>query len=288
MADHAVMKDPALNALLMHGNFHIERHVADAMGAAHWHNHVEINLLLDGRMTYLFNGKQAHVAAGRLALFWAAIPHRSIDVTAGASLICIYLPLMDFLVLPVSRAARQAVMSGAFIADPAPDPADAAASERWVASWESDNEVQRRLVADEARLRIRRLLIDWSGETGTANATPDAAASGPIRHTERLSELINDHFAEQLSVARLAEMSGIHPSTANKSFRRVLGLPINEYIIRYRLARAMQRLADTDEPILQITFDCGFGSTSQFYEVFGRRVGMTPRQFRTKNRAAAI
>ena len=286
MANHAVMRDPTLNALLMRGSFHVERHVADAMSAAHWHNHVEINLLLDGHMTYLFNGKQAHVAAGRLAMFWAAIPHRTIDVSAGTSLICIYLPLMDFLVLPVSRTARQAVMGGTFIADPAPDPADMAASERWVAAWESGNEMQRHLAADEARLRIRRLLIDWSGG-GTAQTAPDAAASSPVRHTERLSELINAHFSEQLSVARLARMSGISPSTASKSFRQVLGLPINEYIIRYRLARAMQRLADTDDPILRITFDSGFGSTSQFYELFGRRVGMTPRQFRTKNRATA-
>ena len=44
----------------------------------------------------------------------------------------------------------------------------------------------------------------------------------------------------------------------------------------------MQRLADTDEPILQIAYDCGFGSTSQFYELFRKRIGATPRQFRAR------
>lgn len=31
----------------------VERHIADAMAAPHWHDHVELNLLMEGRMTYL-------------------------------------------------------------------------------------------------------------------------------------------------------------------------------------------------------------------------------------------
>ena len=126
MTDADRQSDAAINALLMRGGFHVERHVADAMGAAHWHNHVEVNLLLDGHMTYLFNGRQARVEAGRLVLFWAAIPHRTIDVAVGVPLVCVYLPLMDFLALPIGREARQSVMGGAFLADPSPDPADVA------------------------------------------------------------------------------------------------------------------------------------------------------------------
>ena len=44
--------------------FLIERHLADTMRTAHWHDHIEVNLLLGGDMTYLFNGRQEHVKAG--------------------------------------------------------------------------------------------------------------------------------------------------------------------------------------------------------------------------------
>ena len=67
-------------------------------------------------MTYLFNGRQEQVEAGRLVLFWAAIPHQTIAVAENAPLICLYLPLVDFLGLPVDRKARQSIMQGSFLA----------------------------------------------------------------------------------------------------------------------------------------------------------------------------
>ena len=40
------------------GEFLIEDHIADAMPSAHWHDHVEINYLPQGRMDYLMNGRR--------------------------------------------------------------------------------------------------------------------------------------------------------------------------------------------------------------------------------------
>jgi hypothetical protein len=116
-------------------DFLIEQHVADTMTSAHWHDHIEINMLLEGSMTYLFNGRQEHVEAGRLVLFWAAIPHQTILVTADSPLVCIYLPLVDFLALPIDATARQAILQGAFIHEPNPSPAARALGSQWVDEW---------------------------------------------------------------------------------------------------------------------------------------------------------
>jgi AraC family transcriptional regulator, melibiose operon regulatory protein len=282
--------DAALEAALALGEFQVERHIANAMGSAHWHDHVEVNLLLNGQMTYLFNGRRQHVEAGRLVLFWAAIPHRTIAVEDGAPLVCVYLPLIDFLALSIDRQVKQSVMQGMFLSDLRPDPADSATAVRWAADWQQATEVRRRLIADEVRLRVRRVALDRLDAPARVGAHPRAGPPGgqaSVRHAEALAELINRHHAERLTLESLAEMAGIHPSTANKSFRRVLGVSVNEYLIRYRLARAMQRLADTDEPILQITFDCGFGSSSQFYDAFRQRAGTTPKAFRSSVRRRA-
>ena len=47
---------------------------------------------------------------------------------------------------------------------------------------------------------------------------------------------------------------------------------------------AMQQLAETNTSILQIAYDCGFGSSSRFYDIFKRRTGTTPRLFRSSLR----
>ena len=283
-------RDAAVEALLARGAFHVERHIADAMGSAHWHEHVEVNLLLNGRMTYLFNGRQEHVGAGRLVLFWAAMPHRTIDVEEDTQLICAYLPLIDFLALSVDRQIKQSIMQGMFLSDVRPDPTDGATAARWAADWQTASEARRRLIGEEVRLRIRRFVLDQLDAPAKARGrlNPGSSASGAIvHHAEALADLVNIHYPERLTLQHLADLAGIHPSTANKSFRRVLGLSVNEYLIRYRLAQAMQRLADTGEPILQIAFDCGFGSSSQFYDVFRRRIGTTPRAFRSSLRRRA-
>ncbi len=269
-------------SIISQGDFLIERHIARAMGAAHWHDHVEINFLLNGRMTYLFSGRQEQIETGRLALFWAAIPHQTIAVTPDAPLICIYLPLVDFLALAINRKARQSIMQGRFLTETRPQLANAILLPQWVEEWQDGNTARRQLIADEVRLRVRRLVLDAADGHAPAAGKSVVTPVGPaVRRAEMLTNLINIHYAKPLSMPKLAELAGIHPSTANKIFREVLGISVNEYLTRYRLARAMQKLADTKEPILQIAYDCGFASTSRFYDVFRQRTGTTPKQFRT-------
>jgi AraC-like DNA-binding protein len=264
------------------GGFLIERHIADAMSAAHWHDHVELNFLLEGQMTYIFNGRPECVEAGRLVLFWAAIPHRTIAVTPDAPLICIYLPLVDFLSLPIERSVRQSIMQGRFSADTRPYSADALLLPQWESDWQHGDPARRQLILDEVKLRIRRFVLDVPDDlhaSGRQPSVPDVSIA--VQRTETLTDLIHAHYSGPASLPMLAKLAGIHPSTANKIFRSVLGIPVNEYLTRYRLARAMQQLAETNASILQIAYDCGFGSSSRFYEIFKRRTGTTPRQFRS-------
>ena len=173
------------------GRFWVERHIASTMASAHWHNHVELNLLAEGRMTYLFNGKQEYVEANRLILFWAAIPHQTIEVSANASLICIYLPLADFLGLSVDRDIRRAVMQGKFLNSPRVDISDAMAAKRWVEDWDGGDPGRRELVADEVRLRVRRMILDSKAERKSLPVLSNAASSGSaVRHAEALTDLI--------------------------------------------------------------------------------------------------
>lgn len=265
--------------------FLIERHLADTMGTAHWHDHIEINLLLDGSMTYLFNGRQEHVEAGRLVLFWAAIPHQTISVTPDAPLICIYLPLVDFLALPIDKASRQAIMQGAFMTQRAGDRATAFAASQWSDEWGRGGEVRRRLVFDEVKLTVRRIILDQADESDPARK-PGILTHPAVRHAQLLMDVISARFAEGLTLASLAKLAHIHPTTVNRAFREVLGISVMEYLTRYRLARAMQRLAETDDSIVEIAHDCGFGSTTRFYDIFKQRADTTPRQFRLAARSA--
>jgi hypothetical protein len=47
-----------------------------AMPSAHRHDDLEVNLVDDEPLTYLFGGSLVTVEPGHTALFWASVPHR--------------------------------------------------------------------------------------------------------------------------------------------------------------------------------------------------------------------
>lgn len=264
--------------------FFIEQHLADTMNSAHWHDHIEINLLLEGSMTYLFNGRQEHVEAGHLVLFWAAIPHQTIFVSAEAPLVCIYLPLVDFLALPIEASARQAILQGSFIHDVNCEFAAPALGTNWIKDWNSGNNARKQLVMDDVCLRVRRLILDHLDHTNTEGEMPPLK-SPAIRYAQILTELITIRYAEPWTLRSIAKVANVHPTTANRAFHEVLGISVMEYLTRYRLARAMQKLAETEDAILDIVIACGFGSMARFYDLFKKRTNTTPRQFRIATRS---
>ena len=56
--------------------FTCERWVPARVPRPDRHNEIELNLLKAGSLTYLLGGHRITIDAGKLAAFWAAIPHQ--------------------------------------------------------------------------------------------------------------------------------------------------------------------------------------------------------------------
>src|SRR4051812_21610490 len=139
--------------------FFAEHHVAEAMPEAHWHDHVELNLLLSGGMTYLFNGRRVPLVGNQVYCFWAAIPHQVIAVerpeNGGAvDLVCVYVPFADFLALAIADGFKSAVMGGRILTTPKMDAIDPLLFRRWATEWQAVDDQHEPILRDEVRLRV--------------------------------------------------------------------------------------------------------------------------------------
>src|ERR1700744_4544704 len=67
------------------GRFGIRWFDPQLMAAEHIHGHIELNWLPSGHMDYIFDGRPVSVPADRLIMFWAAIPHRTVQIDRGAA-----------------------------------------------------------------------------------------------------------------------------------------------------------------------------------------------------------
>jgi len=284
------------DGFLKASSFFAEHHIAEAMPEAHWHDHVELNLLLSGGMTYLFNGRRVPLAGNQVYCFWAAIPHQVIAVEkpkgGRVDLVCVYVPFADFLALAMADGFKSAVMGGRILTMPEPDAIDPLLFPRWASEWQSADEPHEQILRDEVRLRVKRLALQAvpaatveaegpEDESGHQHLTADRKM---IDRVQKMTTFINGEFGNPIQVEDVAKVGGLHPTNATAVFKKVLGMSIAQYLRRQRLSQAMMMLVDTDKAIIEIAFACGYGSLSRFYDAFQRHMGKTPRDYRMQFR----
>lgn len=255
------------------------------MPGPHMHSQIELNLVLDGAMTYWFDGRELTVSAGRLALFWGMIPHQVIDVEEPTHFVCLYVPMSVFLGLSTLSRFRDAVFRGAMIEALEIKPYDRDIFQRWREELLSGDAEIEQVVRDELSARIRRLDREgWRDlrDTGAAMRLPSHPDASRIVHVERMARFIGEHAVEDISAVDVARHAGIHPNYAMTIFKHAIGMTITQSIVRQRLDTAQSLLIATDMPITKIAFECGFGSLSRFYEAFAARFGVAPKDLRRK------
>jgi AraC-like DNA-binding protein len=91
---------------------------------------------------------------------------------------------------------------------------------------------------------------------------------------------IDEHLADPITLAQLAEIAGLSASTLWRAFRRILGLPPIEYVLDRRFARAAELLRATDLPITILAARVGIADSNLFARQFRRRFGCSPREYR--------
>jgi AraC family transcriptional regulator len=104
---------------------------------------------------------------------------------------------------------------------------------------------------------------------------------GPNRHRAVEAALFLDaHSHEPLDLDTVATEVGLSSFHFLRLFARVIGVTPHQYLLRCRLRRAAQLLAEEGLPITDIAFDVGFGDLSNFVRTFHRASGVSPRAFR--------
>jgi AraC family transcriptional regulator len=91
---------------------------------------------------------------------------------------------------------------------------------------------------------------------------------------------IDAHAAEPIDLQVLARRAGLSAYHFLRVFSAVLGVTPHQYLVRRRLCRAAQLLAQEDYPITDISLDIGFGDLSNFVRTFHRAAGISPRGYR--------
>lgn len=77
---------------------------------------------------------------------------------------------------------------------------------------------------------------------------------------------------------RIAQEMGISPGHLARSFKMEMGVSLVEYRNRLRLERFLRSVQSGNESLLRAALEAGFGSYAQFFRVYRKLLGTTPRE----------
>jgi transcriptional regulator GlxA family with amidase domain len=83
----------------------------------------------------------------------------------------------------------------------------------------------------------------------------------------------------------LAKSAGISRSVLAERFQHYLGEAPIEYLTRWRLQLAAQKLATSSHGVARIAAEVGYRSEAAFNRAFKREFGLPPARFRSRSKA---
>lgn len=127
---------------------------------------------------------------------------------------------------------------------------------------------------------LYELSISDDSRVLASSSFAQTARSNESRRVEKVKQYINDHYAESLKLADLADLVGMSPVSFSRFFRQRTGRTLSDYIIDIRLGFAARMLVDSTKNISEICYECGFNNLSNFNRTFKAKRNYTPRDFR--------
>jgi LacI family transcriptional regulator len=99
---------------------------------------------------------------------------------------------------------------------------------------------------------------------------------------------IRSHACDGVTVSEVVEQISVSRKTLEERFKRILGRTPQVEIRRIQLQRAKDLLVRSDLKLASIASKAGFSSVQYLHASFKKEVGLTPFEYRTRNRRTGL
>lgn len=115
----------------------------------------------------------------------------------------------------------------------------------------------------------------------TLRRAPEVAPTGGCGpQVSRIGDYVMANLANPLDIAAIARACGLSTRHVARVFKDNTGLGLGEFVTRSRIALARELLEADGLQVKEISWRCGFRSTSAFSAAFRLATGLTPREYR--------
>lgn len=235
----------------------------------HWHDYFEYEIILDGELKQIYNGESFEMSRG-----WAYLMsyHDCHEVIAAADTRLLNIrfnekPLPDEILNYITVKPNKLICE--FGED---ETISVISAIERLGREISGTEIFRDVISCGIISELLIMLIRRSGG--------NADKSVP-RLIQRAAACINTEFREKISLEMLANRFSVSVNYLGSLFKKNMGTSFNEYLNNVRLRYACSLLQSSELSVKEVAFASGYNSTEYFLYIFKKKMGMTPREYKT-------
>ena len=99
-------------------------------------------------------------------------------------------------------------------------------------------------------------------------------------YVKKTIEYLHHHYDCDIQVKDIGNAVNLHPGYLHRIFKQQIGSTIMEYLTSLRMEKAKMLLADTDIPVIEISYYIGINSRQYFSTLFKKHTNQTPGEYR--------
>lgn len=97
---------------------------------------------------------------------------------------------------------------------------------------------------------------------------------------ERILDYIEQNYNKHINLEEIAEKFFYNSSYFSRLFKKICGRTFNDYVQDLRIKKSLVLMSDTDYSIEKIAEEVGYADKKQFYNIFKKRMGITPSRYK--------
>ncbi len=132
--------------------------------------------------------------------------------------------------------------------------------------------------ADQQR---RKNIIPGSDMPKLPATPPSTVTPSQYLKIQQAVRFINDNYRTDIHLDNVAREADMSPAHFSRIFKRVMGLPYQDYLNGRRVTKAKNLLRTSAQSVTEIAFFLGFADPTGFGRIFKKLTGHTPTAYRS-------
>ncbi len=104
----------------------------------------------------------------------------------------------------------------------------------------------------------------------------------------RIRQYMHEHYAENLSLSKIAQEHYLNPSYLSQLFKSKTGENISRFLEDIRVEKARELLSSLSVSVVDVAFLVGYNDARYFSKVFKKNTGMLPSVYQERNNPDAV